>query len=215
MKKEYEGTSLSGRLKILMKEHNLTQQRLAEILDVKRQSVSQYLDGSAQPSIDKLYKLAEFFSCSADYLLGLSHYKNQGEQSELEELVNSDFGRKLLKWTNEITGTLDSDKRERLLEPLGSMFSLIGMYLDNIKLANSNYNYLLGDADKMMSVYRLFAAIKSPGVNVVESDLNRIYVSQRQIDSAISSLLEFINILTIWTFDFEKLSKESGETNAT
>ena len=74
MKKDYDGTALADRLKNLMKVHKLTQQGLAEFLNISRQSVAQYLDGSAQPSIDKLYKLSERFDCSADFLLGLSNF---------------------------------------------------------------------------------------------------------------------------------------------
>ena len=85
MKKDYDGTALSSRLRSLMHENETTQQKLAELLNISRQSVAQYLDCSAQPSIDKLYKLAEYFDCSTDYLLGASPYRNFQEWSEMQE----------------------------------------------------------------------------------------------------------------------------------
>ena len=90
MKKGYDGTDLSKRLRTLMIANNTRQQKLAELLDISRQSVAQYLDGSAQPSIDKLYKMAEYFACSSDYLLGLSPYRNHQEESELRQTSTSD-----------------------------------------------------------------------------------------------------------------------------
>lgn len=62
------------RLRNLMAEtkekSKLTQEELAKILGVTRQSVSQYMDGSVVPSTEKLYLKSEYFNVSIDYLLG-------------------------------------------------------------------------------------------------------------------------------------------------
>lgn len=60
------------RLKELMKSHQITQQQLADKLGSKRQTISQYVNGTVQPNIEKLYEMAQIFEVSADYLLGLS-----------------------------------------------------------------------------------------------------------------------------------------------
>ena len=49
----------------------IKQETLANAIGVSRQAISQYRDGSAQPSFDKLLKIAEFFNVSTDYLLGV------------------------------------------------------------------------------------------------------------------------------------------------
>ncbi len=59
------GEKLSG----LRKEHNYTQEQLAEILGVSRQSVSKWESDIAYPETDKLIKISKIFECSADYLL--------------------------------------------------------------------------------------------------------------------------------------------------
>lgn len=53
----------------LRKENNYTQEQLAELLSVSRQSVSKYESGLAYPETEKLIKLSELFDCSVDYLL--------------------------------------------------------------------------------------------------------------------------------------------------
>ncbi len=53
----------------LRKEKNLTQEQLADILKVSRQSVSKWESDLAYPETDKLISLANLFDCSTDYLL--------------------------------------------------------------------------------------------------------------------------------------------------
>ncbi len=62
--------TFSARLGVLMKGAKATQQDLAAAVGTTRQAVSQYIKGLAQPSIEKLYKIAEFFCVSADWLIG-------------------------------------------------------------------------------------------------------------------------------------------------
>ena len=50
---------------------NITQQDLANYLKTKRQSISQYADGSILPNSEKMYLIAQFFNVSIDYLMGL------------------------------------------------------------------------------------------------------------------------------------------------
>lgn len=51
------------------KENNYTQEQLAEILGVSRQSVSKWESDIAYPETDKLIKMGKLFQCSMDYLL--------------------------------------------------------------------------------------------------------------------------------------------------
>lgn len=61
--------TLGEKLAKLRKENNYTQEQLAEILDVSRQSVSRWESDIAIPETDKLIKLGELYHCSMDYLL--------------------------------------------------------------------------------------------------------------------------------------------------
>lgn len=51
------------------KEQNYTQEQLAEILNVSRQSVSKWESDIAYPETEKLIKMGKLFDCSMDYLL--------------------------------------------------------------------------------------------------------------------------------------------------
>lgn len=53
----------------LRKEQNLTQEQLAEILKVSRQSVSKWERDDAYPDTEKLIRISKIFDCSLDYLL--------------------------------------------------------------------------------------------------------------------------------------------------
>lgn len=62
---------LNEKIKILRKERNITQVELAKKLSVSKQAVSNWENDNIQPSIDMLIKIANYFSVSTDYLLGL------------------------------------------------------------------------------------------------------------------------------------------------
>ena len=58
------------RLKILRKEWDLTQARLGDILQTTQRKVSHWESGKIEPDLASLWKLADFFDVSIDYLLG-------------------------------------------------------------------------------------------------------------------------------------------------
>lgn len=60
-----------NRIKSLRLSYNLSQVQLAKQLSVSKQTVSNWENGYIQPSLDILIRIAEFFSVSTDYLLGL------------------------------------------------------------------------------------------------------------------------------------------------
>lgn len=60
------------KLKALRKEKGLTQQQLAEKMELVKGSISAYEQNTKYPSLDVLIKLCTFFHVSADYMLGLS-----------------------------------------------------------------------------------------------------------------------------------------------
>lgn len=51
------------------KENNYTQEQLAELLGVSRQSISKWESDLAYPETDKLIRMGRLFGCSMDYLL--------------------------------------------------------------------------------------------------------------------------------------------------
>lgn len=61
------------RLKMLRDDKGFTQQQLAEVLNITVSSVSHYENGSRQPSIEILIRLADVMNVSVDYLVGTTN----------------------------------------------------------------------------------------------------------------------------------------------
>ena len=66
---------LNERIKELRISHHMNQVEFAKKLNVTKQSVSNWENNNIQPSIDMLVKIAQTFSVSTDYLLGLDNKK--------------------------------------------------------------------------------------------------------------------------------------------
>lgn len=58
----------SEKLQKLRKKNNLSQEQLADMLDVTRQSVSKWESGQTYPEMDKLIAMCKIFKCSLDDL---------------------------------------------------------------------------------------------------------------------------------------------------
>ncbi len=65
-------------LQILRKMTNMTQEKLAEKMNVSRQTISKWELGAILPEVEKLVELCETFHCSIDQLLkGNMDYSNK------------------------------------------------------------------------------------------------------------------------------------------
>lgn len=73
---------LSERLIELRRERNLSQEELAEVLNVSRQAVSRWETGLAAPSLDKLQFLAEFYGITIDELFYSVEEKPKAQEQE-------------------------------------------------------------------------------------------------------------------------------------
>lgn len=65
----------SQRLKVLRNMNNKTQEDLAKYLGVSRPTIAGYETKGKQPSFETLFKIAEYFDVSIDYLLGKTDIK--------------------------------------------------------------------------------------------------------------------------------------------
>lgn len=63
------------RLKDLREDADLSQQVLADYLNIKPNTYSQYENGQRQLPLDALIKLAKYYGVSTDYILGLTNRK--------------------------------------------------------------------------------------------------------------------------------------------
>lgn len=83
------------RLEELRKNLGLSQNELAEKLNMTQQRISAYEKGKREPDIDTIKQLADFFAVSTDYLLGKSNIRNSNTNTEIkvdEDTFKEQFG---------------------------------------------------------------------------------------------------------------------------
>lgn len=82
--------SFGNNLRMIRKEKGLTQEHLAEILDVSRQAVSKWESNSGYPETDKLLTIAKELDVSLDYLMD----NKPKLQDEEDDIVIAPIGEK-------------------------------------------------------------------------------------------------------------------------
>ena len=74
--------SFSENLKQIRKEHHLSQEELAELLDVSRQAVSKWEQGQGYPEVEKLLLLSSKLNISLDALRSVETKRETGAKDE-------------------------------------------------------------------------------------------------------------------------------------
>lgn len=110
--------TFGDKLSRLRKEYNYTQEQLADILGVSRQSISKWESDTSYPETDKLIELGNLFDCSMDYLLKEEITERSGIPSASTEGVLAQIGRK-------VTGDENKRKVKRILKIVGMVLAAI------------------------------------------------------------------------------------------
>lgn len=76
---------LAEKIMLLRKKHGLSQEELAEQLNVSRQSVSKWESAQSIPDLNKILLLSEFFGVSTDYLLKDEVEPEQSDTAQTQE----------------------------------------------------------------------------------------------------------------------------------
>ncbi|MDE5654836.1 MAG: helix-turn-helix domain-containing protein [Clostridia bacterium] len=64
-------TNFAENLNDMLIEHGINAKNLADSLGMGNATITRYLNKKRMPSVEYLVKIADFFNCSTDYLLGL------------------------------------------------------------------------------------------------------------------------------------------------
>lgn len=70
---EFDRKIFGERLRALRAEKNIGQNELAKVLNLSNASISYWETGKQSPTADAIFKIAQFFNVSADYLIGLKN----------------------------------------------------------------------------------------------------------------------------------------------
>ena len=106
--------TLGEKIAIQRKELNYTQEQLADILGVSRQSISKWESDIAYPETEKLIELGKLFDCSMDYLLK----EEVIEKGDVQTSILTEISRKVVNPKNK-------DKSKRLLKIIGIVFATV------------------------------------------------------------------------------------------
>lgn len=147
-KMEYTDT-----LKQLRETNNITQEELANILNITRGLYSQYEIADKIIPLNQLNKLSNYFNVSIDFLLGIN--KNKIYSNIKEKINNELFGSRLKDFRKEHKLT-----QEKLAKELNTSHSVISSYEKGktliltsflytiCKKYNISADYLLGKIDE-------------------------------------------------------------------
>ena len=84
--------NFGNKLNLLRLQDNMTQEQLAQKLNLTKSVISAYETGLRLPSYDVLIRIAKIFNVSTDYLLGLEHNQEVDlsglSQEEINALLN-------------------------------------------------------------------------------------------------------------------------------
>ena len=100
------------------KQLNYTQDQLAEILGVSRQSISKWESDITYPETDKLIELGKLFNCSMDYLL-------KDEIIEKNEINSSEFNEKDEEIKEKLMTDKNKQKTKKILKYIGIILAIL------------------------------------------------------------------------------------------
>lgn len=112
-------------LKNLRKERKISSYQLAKAVNISQPLLSNYELGKTNPPINAIIKLADYFGCSVDYLLG--HQTNnilqlelltpaQREVFDLLKTLNDREAYSLIGYINHMRGSSLADVVDKILE---------------------------------------------------------------------------------------------------
>lgn len=96
------------------KELNYTQEQLADILGVSRQSISKWESDISYPETEKLIELGKLFDCSMDYLLK----EEVTEKGDVQTSILTEISKRVVTPKNK-------DTSKKILKILGIIFAIV------------------------------------------------------------------------------------------
>ncbi len=148
-------------------EKGLTQERLAEMLEVSRQSISKWELGQAVPDVDKIIRMSRLFDVSTDTLLLTEAAAKEAIQNPLHlgsiYLVVKDFERSVAFYEKLLRVKADGRCRS------GNQF--VSFYFDNKCLSLMNEGNISGHRTDLNSPYKF---VQNYWVEDLEAEYRRV-----------------------------------------
>ena len=142
----FSNNSFGERLKELRKSKKLTQVQVSEMIDVQQGTYSRWENGTLEPNLEAVVKLAKLFDTTTDYLLGKTIYSTL-------DVVPHPITRIDLKKLKEFNKTELDDLKFAIVMNGIKNYSTLPKYLDELV---SEYNL---DEEEQEILHTLFKEV--------------------------------------------------------
>ena len=137
------------RLYELRNKNNLSQEELAEVLDVSRQSISKWENDKAYPEMTRLLFMSDYFDVSLDYLMrGIKKENNEEKVTvdDADKISNDKYKTKniLLVWNNFLSNLSPNQKTLFMLLYILIICSLVALIVSVIYLGGYEIGKFIG-----------------------------------------------------------------------
>ena len=126
----FNNNSFGDRLKELRKSKKLTQVQVSEMIDVQQGTYSRWENGTLEPNLEAVVKLAKLFDTTTDYLLGKTIYSTL-------DVVPHPITRIDLKKLKEFNKTELDDLKFAIVMNGIKNYSTLPKYLDDLVSENN------------------------------------------------------------------------------
>ena len=210
-------SNFGERLKQLRREKNLTQEQLAEVFGVARNSIFSYETGRRIPDIEVLKSYAEYFGVTSDYLLGLSDNRTPETAAIGGKLGLSDEAILKLKDYAETakdpmkaSGTSLSVLRNWKVEGYIEALKVINTLIQNLSLLNAIGNYIFSKQNNFATAYELVFRTHDFGNDEKNDFLNKILKEEQDdVNQAINMYMVQKELMLL-----REKHQEQEDTNA-
>ncbi|HAB67167.1 MAG TPA: hypothetical protein DCE23_07355, partial [Firmicutes bacterium] len=151
--------NFADNLKKIRKDHNLSQEQLAEKLGVTRQSVSKWESRQSYPEMDKVIQICNMFNYNMDELIN-ADIKEVKETKESKNISN----KYITSFFNYLTKVVDMFSSMKLKQIIGCLFEqvIIGLILVSIIAIVGSIGYgVLSSLLRNILPYNLYIIIIS------------------------------------------------------
>ena len=188
--------TLGEKIQELRRKNAMSQDVLAEKLEISRQAVSKWERDEAIPETDKIIRIAQLFRVSTDYLL-----MQESEQSTVREEATYQTR---AQQNQTVSHTINTQRLERFIRRHGYkggfVLAGIGMVMDLIALLfrgiwRSSVSNMMGSFDS--SVDSMFGNSGIPGFGMGDGMLEGFQQGTQQMGNAASSWGDIFLILMI------------------
>ena len=137
------------RLYELRNKNNLSQEELAEVLDVSRQSIPKWENDKGYPEMTRLLFMSDYFDVSLDYLMrGIKKENNEEKVTadDADKISNDKYKTKniLLVWNNFLSNLSPNQKTLFMLLYILIICSLVALIVSVIYLGGYEIGKFIG-----------------------------------------------------------------------